>query len=287
LATIRSIGHAAVSVISVRTAHGRIANIVDSPANFFIAQNPNANLSAEQNEGAVTLSLPKLLTGVQESASNMLPILWASVSDKRTSYTGLVTEIPADTVSTSFGGTWNWNNNYATLGYWSYASGKAPGLGSTWGGHGFDANVGTFRSSFGIDAGLSYGQSENAAASLQSTDVLYNSYVTISYYPRELPAISVTAAAGNYDFGMITYSTRSSDLYENLYTYSSHGAYSRLMLGLDLTNWLWRNQSSGSSVPHPSIKLLYQYAENTFSDNSAQAAKDTSSLVAMMIKGKF
>ncbi|MEJ2653198.1 MAG: hypothetical protein P8173_15805 [Gammaproteobacteria bacterium] len=284
--TTKAGGQVRVGAFSLAFAHSWIAKIVDSPANLFMAQEPDANLFATKNEGTITLSLPKLLTGLQEPVSNMLPNLWASVGVKRTSYTGSDTGVPADTVSTSFGGTWNWNNNYASLGYWSYSSAKTPGLGSTWGGRGYAANVGTYHSSFGIDAGLSYGQSENAAAFSQSANTLYNSYVTISYYPRELPAISVTAAAGNYDFGM-TYSATSSDLYETLYTYSSHGAYSRLMVGLDFTNWLWRNQTGGRAVPHPSVKLLYQYAENAFSDNSAQTVKDTNSLLAMMIRGEF
>jgi len=285
--TTKAGGQVRVGAFSFVFAHSRIANIVRSPANLFIAQNPNANFSGVQNEGTVTLSLPKLLAGLHGSAANMLPNLWASVSIKQTLNAELETQAPANTVNTSVGGTWSWNNNYATLGYWSYSSSKNPGLGSTWGGHGFDANVGTYRSSFGIDAGLSYGQSENASASLQSADVLYNTYVTISYYPRELPAISLTAAAGNYDYGMTAFSITSSDLYENLYAYFSHGIYTNLTVGLDLTNWLWTNQTRGITVPHPSVKLLYQYGENTYSDNSAQTLKNTNSLLAVMIRGNF
>ena len=61
------------------------------------------------------------------------------------------------------------------------------------------------RSSFGIDVGFSYGQSEDAAPSWQSAGALYNSNATVSYKPDKLPGVSLTAAAGNYDHNAITY----------------------------------------------------------------------------------
>lgn len=261
----------------------------DSNANFFAAQDANANSCAAGNEASVALALPQLLPGLEGSVSNLLPNLWATVSDKQTLPTGSETAAVAnDTVSTSFGGTWNWNDTYATLGYWNYSSGKNPGLGATWSGRGFDANLGMYRSSFGIYVGLSYGQSEDAAVSWQSAGALYNSYVTVSYNPDKLPAISVTAAAGNYNYNAIAYNVTSSDLYANLYADSSRGTYSSLAVGLDLTNWLWSNQTSRALTgPYPSVKLLYRYTENAFSNNSAQTAKDPNSLVAMMVQGKF
>jgi hypothetical protein len=86
----------------------------------------------------------------------------------------------------------------------------------------------------------------------------------------------------------IAYNVTSSDLYANLYADFSRGAYSSLAVGLDLTNWLWSKQTSRALTgPYPSVKLLYRYTENAFSNNSAQTAKDANSLVAMMVQGKF
>ena len=297
--TMKAGGQVRLGAFSFGYAHSCTAKTVDSNANFFTtpdsnanffaAQDANANSCAAQNEASVALALPQLLPGLEGSVSNLLPNLWATVSDKQTLLTGSETAaVTNDTVSTSFGGTWNWNNTYATLGYWNYSSGNNPGLGATWSGRGFDANLGMYRASFGIYVGLSYGQSEDAAVSWQSAGALYNSYVTVSYNPDKLPAISVTAAAGNYNYNAIAYNVTSSDLYANLYADSSGGAYSSLAVGLDLTNWLWSKQTSRALTgPYPSVKLLYRYTENAFSNNSAQTVKDPNSLVAMMIQGKF
>ncbi len=293
--TTKAGGEVRVGAFSFGFAHSRIANIVDSNANFFTApdanasfvaaQNSNTNFSAAQNEASVTLALAKLLPGMQESISSLLPNLWASVSDKQTLNTGLGTVAAAsDTVSTSFGGTWNWNNGYATVGYWDYSSGKNPGLSAAWSGRGFDANLGTYLSSFGVDAGLSYGQSEGAAVSSQSAGMLYYSYVTVSYKPDKLPAIWLTASAGNYNYNAIaTNSVTLSDLYPTLYTDSSHDAYSSLTVGLDLTNWLRSNQTLANS----SVKLLYRYSKNDYFDNYVSSVNGTDNLLAMMVQGKF
>jgi hypothetical protein len=286
--TTKAGGQVRVGAVSFGFAHSRIANIMDSSANFFTASESNANYFAPQqsnavaaqNEASVTLALSKLLPGIE---SNLLPNLWASVSNKQALHVGPENIAPANrTVTTSFGGTWNWNSGSATLGYWNYSSGNNPGLGATWGGRGFDANLGAYHSSFGIDVGLSYGQSENAVVSWQSTGALYASYVTVSYKPDRLPAISVTAATGNYNYNAITYGVAPSDLYVD----SSRSAYSSLALGLNISDWLWSNQGSLTG-PYPSLKLLYRYTKNAFYDSSASMVKDPNSLVAMMMQGKF
>ena len=296
--TMKAGGQVRVGALSFGFAHSRIANTVDSIANFsptqdtdanyfFTAKNSNA-YSTAQNEASVALALPELLAGVQAPVSNLLPNLWASVSNKQPLQTGSEPVFSSATSIASFGGTWNWDNGYATLGYWTYSSDKSPGLSASWSGRGFDANFGMYRSSFGIGAGLSYGQSEDAVAASRSAGALYSYYVTASYKPDKLPAIWVTAAAGNYDHNAIASSVASSDLNANLYADSSQGAYSSLTVGLDFTNWLWGNTNQKAlGTPYPSVKLLYRYTDNAFFDHSVQAVKDNSSLVAVMIQGKF
>ncbi len=294
--TTKAGGEVRAGAFSFGFAHSRIANSVDSSANFFTSpdananffatQNSNTNFTAAKNEASVTLALPKLLPGMQASISSLLPNLWASVSNEQTLPSSLGTAAAASgTVSTSFGGTWNWNNGYATVGYWDYSSGKTPGLDATWSGRGFDANLGTHRSSFGIDVGLSYGQSEDAAISSQSGGALYYSYVTVSYSPDKLPAVSLTASAGNFNYNAIADGVALSNLYPNLYTDSSHDAYSSLAVGLDLTNWLRTNQTIVG--PDSSVKLLYRYSKNDYFDNYASTVKGTDNLLAMMVQGKF
>lgn len=293
--TMKAGGQIRVGALSFGFAHSRIANTVDSIANFsttqdtdenyfFPARNSNA-YSAAKNEASVTLALPELLAGVE--VSHLLPNLWTSVSNNQPLRTGSEPVFSSATSTASFGGTWNWDNGYATLGYWTYSSDQSPGLSASWSGRGFNANVGLYRSSFGIDAGLSYGQSEDAVAASRSAGALYSSYVTASYKPDKLPAIWVTAATGNYDYNTIASSVTSSDLNANLYADSSHGAYSSLTVGLDFKNWLWGNNEGALGTPYPSVKLLYRYTENTFFDNSAHKTNDANSLVAVMVQGKF
>jgi len=291
--TMKTGGQVRLGALSIGFAHSQITNTVGSPANvfapadFFAAQDVTANFLAAQNEVSVTLATPKLLSGMQGSVSNLLPTLWATFSDKKTK--ALNTGVSgSDTVSTSFGGTWNWNNAYATLGYWNYSSGQNPVLGATSSGRGLNANLGTYYSSFGIDVGLSYGRSEDTAVSWQSAGALYSSYVTVSYKPDKLPAITVTAAAGNYDYSSIASSIMPSDLYANFYAYASHSTYSSLTAGLDLAGWLGSNRTFAALTgPYSSVKLLYRYSQNAYYDNSAQPMKNPNSLVAMMIQGNF
>ena len=219
------------------------------------------------------------MSGTQASkniASKLLPTLWASASDKQTANTG------PETTSTSFGGTWNWNAGYATLGYWNYSSGKNADLGTRSSGQGFNVDLGAYRSSLGIYGGLSYGQSEETVASWPSGVALYNLYVTVSYQPDKLPGISVTAASGNYDYNAIANGSMSSDLY----AMTAKGEYSSLTAGLDLTNLLWRFDASDSGTANkqrPSVKALYRYTDSFLLDSSASKTSYVDSLVAVMI----
>ncbi len=292
--TMKAGGEIRVGALSFGVAHSLIANTVDTNVNFFTAPGAgenyfgaqDANFSATQNEASATLAMPKLLPDVQGPISNLLPNLWASVSDKQSLQSGFQTATAAgDTISTSFGSTWNWKNGYATVGYWNY-SGNNVGVGDTWTGSGLDANLGFDHSSFGIYAGLSYGRSETNIVSWQSAGALYNYYLTVAYKPDEqLPSISVTAAAGKYDYNAITYSLMSTDLYTIPEPDSSGGTYTSFGIGLDLTNWLWHNQNSQHSL-YPSVKLLYRYSKNAFFYDSAPVEKDDN-LIAMMVQGKF
>ena len=130
------------------------------------------------------------------------------------------------------------------------------------------------RSSFGIDVGLSYGQSEDAAPSWQSAGALYNSYATVSYKPDKLPSVSLTAAAGNFNHNAITYGGTLSDPY----AMTSNGEYLSLTAGIDLTSLFWSSDEFGVNEQRPSVKMFYRYSESLFLDGSANATKDVDSL---------
>jgi hypothetical protein len=258
------------------------AGFAQSVAN---AEDPRVNSSATQSEASVSLALSQLMSDMEPSVSKLLPTsLWASFSDKRTLNIGPQTGAN-NTTSTSFGGAWNWDNGYTSLGYWSYSSGKNPALGGAWNGRGIDANFGTFWSSFGLNVGFSYGRSEDATASWQSASALYFSSATVSYKPERFPAIWMTAGWGNYDHNAILNGGTLSDLY----SVSTKGAYTSLTAGLDLTNWLRTDQiAQAKTLTGPSsVKLLYRYTENAISDGSATPRKEGDSLVAVMTQGKF
>jgi len=239
-------------------------------------EDPRVNSFATQNEASVTLALSQLLPDMEGSVSQLLPAsLWASASDKRLG--------ASETTSTSFGGAWNWNSGYTTLSYWNYASGNSSSLGAAWIGQGFDANLGMYRSSFGINLNLSYGRSEDASGSWQSAGALHSSSVTVSYKPEKLPALWLTAAWGNYDHNEVT----NSGTFSDLYLMSAKGAYTSLTAALDLTNWLWANQTKTLTGELSTVKLLYRYSENAFSDSATATRKDGNSLVAVMTQGKF
>jgi hypothetical protein len=138
---------------------------------------PVAGFGAEQQEASFTIDLPSLLVGAN-LASSFVPTVWMNGSIKRED------AATSDTVTTSLGGSWTWDNGYANVGFWNYSSGGPDkATGAAWGGRGFDANVGTYHSSFSLDFNLAYGHSEDSAASWQSTGALYNSSITLSYKP--------------------------------------------------------------------------------------------------------
>ena len=158
--------------------------------NLAAVQQGATNLAAVQQEASVTLDLAHLLSGTQVSSglfSKLLPTFWVTRSDKHTPTAGqeavprdAITSsfgaptiwvtgktVPRDVITSSLGGTWKWDIGEASLNYWSYRSdGSESVTASTWAGHGFNANFGAYYSSFGIDADLSYGQSENVARSI-------------------------------------------------------------------------------------------------------------------------
>jgi hypothetical protein len=276
--TMKAGGQVRVGAFGFGFAQSSIASTEDSEANF----------SAAQQEASVTLDLPHLLPGMQGSSditANLLPTLWASASDKSTPNSSLGAAA-SDTISTSFGGTWNWKDGYATLGYWNYSSDSRANTDSAWSGHGFNANFGAVYSSLEVDVGLSYGQSGNAVASWQSGGTLYNSIVTVSYKPNKLPGVWASATAGNYDNNAIAYDGTASDLY----AVSTNGEYYSVTAGLDLTTLFWSPENSEASAltgQRSSIKLLYRYSDNLFVDSTAGTTKDADNLVAMMIQRKF
>ena len=226
--TVKAGGQVRVGAFGFGFAQSSIANMEDSDANF----------SGVQREATVSLDVPHLLPGMQPSVSKLLPTLWVSASDKQTSNPGRESAA-SDAISTSFGATWGWNFGYATLGYWKYFPGSHASETLSWSGQGIDANLGAYYSSFGIDVGFSYGQSEDTSPSWQSAAALYNSSATASYKPDKLPGISVTVAAGNYDHNAIAFGSTSL----NSYAVTTNGEYISFTTGLDLTNWLWSSQA--------------------------------------------
>jgi hypothetical protein len=248
------------------------SSITDAAAAGGYFKSTEANPTLQQ-EASASVNLAQVVPG--NLASKVLPVLWMNASTSQAS---------SETVTTSIGGTWTWESGYASLDYWNYSSGKNSALGSTWSGHGFDANMGAYRSSFGVDAGLSYGQSEDAAQSWQSAGGLYNSYATVWYKPERLPGISLTAAAGNYDYKGVAFEGVSSDSFATI----SNGEYVSLTAGLDVTSLFWSPEEPGEvNEQRPSVKMFYRYSDSLSLDGSASATKDVDSLVAMSIQRRF
>jgi hypothetical protein len=260
--------------------------------------------TAVQQEASVTLDLPRLLSGTEMSSglfSKLLPTLWVTGSDKHARNAGLeavrndaivssfgaptiwVTgeTTPRDIITSSFGGTWKWDMGYASLSYWHYSSGGSESVAAWAGtGRGFNANFGVEYSSFGIDADLSYGQSENVASSWQSAGLLFDSSVTVSYRPDRLPGFWASASAGNYDRNAIAYGGTSSDLYG----VPGSGKYWSATAGLDLTSLFWAPAASEAGR-RSAVKLLYRYSYSF--DSSTESTRNIDNLVAMMIRRNF
>jgi hypothetical protein len=257
-------------------AQSSTANTDESAGTYFRSTNTNPTL---QQEASASVNLAQLVPG--NLAPKLLPTLWMNASAGQTPTSGQAT---SETVTTSIGGTWTWDSAYASLDYWNYSSGKNSALGSTWSGHGFDANMGAYRSSFGVDAGLSYGQSEDAAQSWQSAGAIHSSYAMVWYKPDKLPGISLTAAAGNYDYKGIAFGSVSSDPFATI----SNNEYVSLTAGLDLTSLFWSlEEPRAVSEQRPTVKMFYQYSDSLSLYGSASATKDVDSLVAMSIQRKF
>jgi hypothetical protein len=256
--------------------------------NLAAVQQEATNLSAVTQEAKITLDLPHLLPGTLVSSdvlSKFLPTIWVTGKDKHTPTSGQET-VPADTITTSFGGTWTWNNGQATLGYSEYssASGVAASASS---GRGLDVDFGLYYSSFGFDVSLSYGNSEDIAPSWQSAGALYDSSVTVSYKPDKLPGLWASAAAGNYkqndlaiESTALPYGSTSSD-----FGVHTNGEYWSITAGLDLANLFW--SSEALTGQHSSVKLLYKYSDSSFLDSSAGTTRTIDDLVAMMIQRRF
>jgi hypothetical protein len=265
--TIKAGGEVRVGAFSFGLAQSSVANTEESVADF----------SAVEQEASVALDLPHLLQGTQWS--RLLPTIRATGSTRHTP-TLSQDIMPNDTFRTGFGGIWTWNFGYANLGYWTYSSaGREAVATSAWSGHGFDASFGAYYSSFGIDADLSYGYSEDIAPSWQSAGDLYNSSVTVSYKPQKLPGLWASAAAGNYNQNSMVYGG-SPDAY-GLGTYAEYWSVSA---GFDLTTMFWSTDDSGSGA---SAKLLYRYTDNLSLDTSVGPTQQADNLVALMVQRKF
>jgi hypothetical protein len=269
-------GQVKIGAFGFGLAQSSTAHMDESAMTYFRSIDTNPTL---QQEASASVNLAQLVPG--NLASKVLPALWVSASTSQESNSGQASE----TITTSFGGSWTWNMGYASLAYWDYSSERNSTLGATWNGHGFNANLGAYRSSVGIDTGLSYGQSEDAALSWQSAGTVYSSYASVWYKPDKLPGISLTAAVGNYDQNAIT----SGEL-SDPFAMTSNGEYISLTAGLDLTSLFWGSEASASgaaSEERSSVKMFYRYSDNLYVDGSANATKNVDSLVAMSIQRRF
>jgi hypothetical protein len=258
------------------------ANMQVGAFGFGLAQSSTENTygsaaGALASEASASVDVPQLLraTGVSgQLAPKLIPSVWMNAS----------TSSPAsgqddETVTMGFGGTWSWDMGYASLGYWNSSLGNNEGLGATWSGQGFDANVGAYYGAFALDVGLSYGQSEDALSSWQSVGDVYNYSATVSYKGEKLPAISLTAAMGNFDQNSISFGSTFSESY----AWSSDSDYLSLSAGLDLTSLFWIPEGKEEQ---PSVKMLFRHSESVFSDSYSNT-QDADDLVAVTIRRKF
>ena len=267
--------------------------------NLPAVQQGATSFAAEQQDASVTLDLPYLMEGTQ--ISKFLPTLWVTGSQRHgpaegqelvprqalTSSFGAPTiwvtgtGIPRDIITSSFGGTWEWDSGYANLNYWSYSANGSESFAGT--GRGFNASFGVYRSSFGMDVDLSYGHSEDVAQSSQSTGVMYDSSVTVSYKPDRRPGVWASASVGNYNQNAIDYGGTASDLY----AVSTNGEYWSITAGLDLTSLFWEISESGAlNGQRPSVKLLSRFSDSLDSSDAGTTRNDDA-LVAMIIRQNF
>jgi hypothetical protein len=248
---------------------------------------PVARSGTGQQEASLTVDLPSLLVGTSLTSS-FVPTLWMNGSIKRDDAG------TSDTTTTGVGGSWTWSSGYANIGYWSYASGGADiPTASAWDGRGFDANVGTYFSSFALDFNLAYGHSEDSVASWQSVGAVYDSSVTLSYKPERLPGVWATAAAGNFDYNGIL--MRNSTSQDNSappveFQTSTKNQYWSISGGIDLSDLFWNEETSLANEiarKESFVKLLLQYNNNLYFDKDLGGTRSAESLVAVLIQHTF
>jgi len=258
------------------------ANMRVGAFGFGLAQSSTENTygsaaGALASEASASVDVAQLLraTGVSgQLAPKLIPTVWMNAG----------TSSPAsgqddENVTMGFGGTWSWDMGYASMGYWNSSFGDSAGLGTAWSGQGFDANVGAYYGAFALDVGLSYGQSEDALSSWQSVGDVYNYSATVSYNGEKLPAISLTAAMGNFDQNSISFGRT----FSQSYAWSSNSDYLSLSAGLDLTSLFWTPEGKEEQ---PSVKMLFRHNESVFSDSYSDT-KDVDDLIAVTVQRKF
>jgi len=233
--------------------------------------------AAFKSEASASIDLPRLMQAAKvpgDLTPKLIPTVWMNAST-----TSSASGQEGEGINLGVGGTWSWDMGYASLGYWSSSLGDSSGLGATWSGQGFDANVGAYYKAFAVDLGLSYGQSEDALQSWQSISDVYNYSATVAYNADKLPGISLTAAMGNYDQSSISFGSTFSESY----ALSSGSDYISLSAGLDLTSLFW---TSEGAEDQPSVKMLYRHNESVFSDSYSDT-KDVDDLFAVTIRRNF
>jgi hypothetical protein len=264
-----------------------------------VAQQVTTSFAAEQQEASITFDLPHLLGATQ--ISKFLPTLWVIGSQRHSPIDGelVVTRhavtssfgaptiwvagsgVPRDIITSSFGGTWEWQTGYARLNYWSYSANGSESFAGT--GRGVNGSFGVYRSAFGLDIDLAYGRSEDLAQSSQSTGVMYDSSVTVSYKPDRQPGVWASASVGNYNQSAIDDGGRAS----HLYSVSNNGEYWSITAGLDLTSLFWDTSEPGALAgQRPSVKLLSRYSDSLDSSDAVMTRSDDV-LLAMMLRQSF
>jgi hypothetical protein len=246
-----------------------------------------AGSSALQQEASVTLDLPSLLSDSRIGlASSLVPTLWATRSVKWEEADA------SGTLSTSLGGSWTWSNGYATVGYWNYSSyGSDTPSATTWAGQGFDANLGGYYSSFSVDLNLSYGHSEDAVATWQSAGILYDSSLTLSYKPENVPGIWATVAAGNFDYNGLLMGARGTVEPSLDFETSTKSEYWSISAGVDLSELFWNDETSmlrDSDKQQSFVKLLLRYNNDLYLESAAaEPTRSADVLVAIMAQHTF
>jgi len=235
--------------------------------------------AALNSSASASVNLPRLIKAAKvpgDLAPKLIPSIWMNASTNQSPFS----DQDAETMTMALGGSWSWNMGYASLGYWSSSlGGDTAGAGAAWSGQGLDANIGAYYGALAVDVGLTYGRSEDALPSWQSTGDVYNYSATVSYKEKNLPGISLTAALGNYDQSSISFGSTFSEKY----SWSSNSDYMSLSAGLDLTSMFF---TFDKKEDQPSVKMLYRHNESVFSDSYSDTT-DVDDLFAITIQRKF